>query len=75
MKNRAEKSSKKWWQKCVEFDRFLKKSDNKIRKMSTFSGTLSNISGMCQHIQYNKRQQYQKKSKKMSTKIRKIQRV
>ena len=28
-------SSKKRWQKCVGFDRFLKKSDNKIRKMST----------------------------------------
>ena len=25
-------SSKKRWQKCVGFDRFLKKSDNKIRK-------------------------------------------
>ena len=36
--------------------------------VSTFSETLSNTSGICQLFQYNKRQQYQEKKQRMSTK-------
>lgn len=42
-------------------------------RLSTFSGTLSTISGICQLVQENMWQPYQEKSKKMSTEIRKRQ--
>jgi hypothetical protein len=48
---------------------------NTFRKMTTFSGKVSTITGKCQLVQKNDCQPHQEKEQKLSTKIRKRQKT